>query len=166
MSAFFLIAGVAQNPPPATASAHEQLAERFVIAATPEPMPLSDSGTDIMAEALAQAHPGREAEARRIAGEMVECIGRDGHAAMRRAAIEAALAFNDQQLERLISFVAMRKAQRTGGASSRIPPGWEAARQDYGRWMYSIGGQPSAVALARRCGDKTAASMAAAGLRN
>lgn len=166
VGAFLLIAVVAQNPASATASTREQLAERFVSAATPEPAPSLDSGADIVAEALIQANPGREAEVRRIARERFKCMSLDGKAAMRQAAIEAALAFNNEQLERLISFVEMRNAQQTEGASNLIPPAWEAARQDYGRWMYSIGNQPSAAALAQRCGEEMATSMAAAGLRN
>jgi hypothetical protein len=164
--AFVLIAGVAQNAASVTTSTHQQLAERFVTAATPEPMPSLDESADILAEELIRANPGREAEARRIAREMLKCLSPDGNAGMRQPAIEAALAFDNQQLERLISFVEMRKAQHRKGAPNRLPPGWEAARQDYGRWMYSIGGQPSAVASAQRCGDKMAASMAAAGFRN
>jgi hypothetical protein len=161
-----LIAGVAQDPASVTVPTHQRLAERFVIAATSEPMPSIDDGADIMAEPLLRSNHGREAEVRRIVREMINCMSRDGEAAMRQAATEAALVFDNHQLERLIAFVEMRQAQRRRGASNSIPPGWEAARQDYGRWMYSIGGQPSAVALAQRCGDQMAASMAAAGLRN
>ena len=166
LGAFLLIAILGQNPGPEPASAHQRLAERFVTAATPERMPSMDSGTDVMADALVRANPGREADARRIAREMDECMSRHGHAAMRQAAIEAALAFDNEQLERLISFVEMRSARQREGASNRIPPDWEAARQDFGRWMYSIGGQPSAIALARRCSGEMEASMAAAGLRD
>jgi hypothetical protein len=166
MGAFFLIAGFLQDAAPATAPTREQLAERFVRAATPEPLPLDDSEADMMADELMRSNPGREADARRIAGEMAVCMSQDGHAAMRRAALEAALAFDKEQLERLIAFVEMQKAAQGEGASNRLPRGWEAIRRDYGRWMYSIAVQPSAVALARRCGDQMAASMAAAGLRD
>jgi hypothetical protein len=166
LGAFLLLAVSAQDPASATALTREQLAERFVIAATPEPAPSLDDGADIMSEPLFSANPGREAEVRRIVREMFKCLGSDGNAAMRQAAIEAALAFDKEQLERLISFVEMRSAQQREGTSNRIPPGWEAARHDFGRWMYSIGGQPSAVALAQRCSDEMTASMAAAGLRN
>jgi hypothetical protein len=119
-----------------------------------------------MAGELIRANPGREAEARRIVREMVDCMSLEENAAMRRAAIEAALAFDNEQLERLIAFVEKRQAQQRKGGSNRIPHGSEAARQDYARWMYSIGGQPSAVAVAKRCGDEMATSMAAAGLRD
>lgn len=165
VSAILLIVGIAQEPSSTTAQTREQLAERFVAAATPEAAPLFDSGNDPMEQELLQANPGREADVRRIAREMSNCFDRDGNAAMRQAAIEAALAFESEQLERLISFAEMRKSTLKDGASSRTPPDWEATRRDYGRWMYSIGGQPSALALAKRCEDAMTASMTAARLR-
>lgn len=165
VSAILLVLGIAQEPSSPTAPTRQQLAERFVAAATPEAAPSVDDGNDPMEQELLQANPGREADVRRIVREMSNCIGHDGDAAMRQAGIEAALAFESEQLERLIAFVEMRNSTRKDGASSRTPPGWEAARRDYGRWMYSVGGQPAALALAKRCEDAMTASMTAAGLR-
>ncbi len=166
--AFLLIAGFAQTPVAVPTPTQQQLAERFVDAATPKKMPAMDSGADFMAEALIRANPSRQAEARRIADLGDKCISssRDGRAAMRQAAVEAALRFSNEQLEHLISFLKMRDAQRREGVSNRIPLEWETARRDYGRWMYGIASQPSAVALVKRCSNETAARMAAAGLRD
>lgn len=154
-----------QTSASATAVTREQLAERFVNAASPERAPSLDPASDFMAELLTKANPGREADVMRATRAMSECRTRDGNEWMRQAQIEAALAFDIERLERLISYVEMRKAQQAESTSNSAPPAWEAARQDYGRWMYSIAVQPSAVAMAQRCSEEMATIMATAGLR-
>lgn len=159
-----LVASLAQPKAPPQ---QRPLAERFVALATPEKALPMDAARNFMAEALVKENPGREADARRVADEAHQClIGHRGNAAMRQAAVEAALKFGDEQLQRLIAFVEMRRAQRRAGASNRIPPGWETARKDYGKWMYSIPAQPSVIALMNRCDAETMKRIAAAGLRN
>jgi hypothetical protein len=162
-----LIATFAQHPASATTT-QQRLAERFVEAATPEKGPAMAPAPTFMAEKLVRANPGREHEARRVADLAYKCVSldHDGKFALRQAAIEAAIRFSDEQLKHLISFIEMRKARPREGASNRIPAGWEAARRDYGRWMYSIAAQPSALALMKKCSAERAARIAAAGLHD
>lgn len=169
MKALLLIASLAQPPAPATSSTHRALAERFVAAVRSGSPPRADHDANelkgLLAEALARANPGREADARRVGAAMAECMARGQDTAMRQAAVEAALALSDQQLQRLIAFVDMRDAQRRNHSSNRVSAEWEPARQDYGRWMYSIPTQPASVALVQRCTSDMEADIAGAGLR-
>ncbi|WP_315762626.1 hypothetical protein [Sphingomonas sp. Y38-1Y] len=165
-AALLIVVSGTQTSTSATVPTPQQLAERFVNVAMSEPISGTDGIDDTIAEELIKSNPGRAAQVKRIVREMSRCMEQDGNAAMRRAAIEAALAFDSQQLERLIAFAKMQAAKREGGASSLVSKDWEAARRDYGRWMYSIGGQPSALALVQRCSDQMKTGMAAAGLRD
>jgi hypothetical protein len=164
--ASLLLASFAQSTAPATTPPPRRLAERFVSLATSEKTALNTE-PNFLAEALIRTNPDREAEARQVADQAQDCITGDrGKASMRQAAVEAALRFSDEQLQRLISFAEMRTAQLNAGGSNEVPPEWKPVRKDYGQWMYSIPAQPAAVTLLKRCSDETAKRIAAAGLRN
>ena len=161
-----VFASLAQSAALAATPTKEKLAERFVTLAMPKTSAPLGTVPNLMAEALVGANPDREAEARQIANQAQDCIfGDRGTASMRRAAVEAALRFSDEQLERLIAFVEMRVAQQRVGEPNRVPSEWEATRGDYGKWMYSIPVQPSSIAHMKACRDETAKRIAAAGLR-